>query len=84
MNFPFVGTARLDFTIHLAGLGSALPQDFDDNAHQVAILEDDGARQVQSRGLAFVPRATAAVTLEEGSRPVVTTMLCSTFAALSQ
>ena len=46
--------------------------------------EDEGVRQVQSRGLAFVPRATAAVALEEGLRPTVTDVLCRIFEALSR
>ena len=55
-NFPFVGTSRLEFANHLAGLESSLPRHFEDTAHQVADLEvDEGARRVQSRGLAFVP-----------------------------
>ena len=35
------------------------------------------------RGLAFVPRETAAVALEEGLRLAVTDVLCCTFEALS-
>ena len=55
-NFPFVGTSRLEFANHLAGLESSLPRHFEDTAHQVANLgEDEGARRVQSRGLAFIP-----------------------------
>ena len=34
--FPSVGTPRLDFASHLAGVNSSLPQDFEDIAHQVA------------------------------------------------
>ena len=75
-NFPFVGSLRLDFSDHLAGLKSSLPWDFEDTAHQVAYgEEDEGVRWVQSIGLAFVPRATAAVALEEGLRPAVTDVL---------
>ena len=83
--FPFVGTSRLEFASHLAGLESSLPRDYEDTAHQVAdMAEDEGARRVQSRGLAFVPRATAAAALEGGPRPAVTDVLCCTFEALSQ
>ena len=39
-NFPFVGTPRLEFANHLAGLESSLHWDFEDTAHQVA----DGGR----------------------------------------
>ena len=67
---------RLEFADHLAGLESILPRDFKDTAHQVADGEEDkGVWRVQSRGLAFVPRATAAVALEEGLRPAVTCAL---------
>ena len=84
-NFPFVGTPRLEFSDHQSGLKSSLPWDFEDTAHQVAYGEaDEGARRVQSRGLAFVPRATAAAALEGGPRPAVTDVLCCTFEALSQ
>ena len=48
------------------------------------MAEDKGARRVESRGLAFVPRATAAADLEGGPRPAVTDVLCCTFEALSQ
>ena len=84
-NFPFVGTPRLEFANHLARLESSLPWDFEDTAHQVADGdEDEGVRQVQSRGLAFVPRATAVVAFEEGLRSAVTDVLCRTFKALSR
>ena len=84
-NFPLVGTPRLEFADHLAGLESSLPWDFEDTAHQVADgEEDEGVWRVQSRGLAFVPRATVAAALEEGLRPAVTDVLCRTFEALSQ
>ena len=84
-NNPFVGTSRLDFSSHLAGLESRLPQYYEDTAHQVAdMAEDEGVRRVQSRGLAFVARATAASALEGGLRPAVTDVLCCTFEALSQ
>ena len=84
-NFPFVGTARLEFADHLSGLESSLPQDFEDTAHQVADREaDEGARRVQSRGLAFIPRATAAAALEGRPRLAVTDVLCCKFEALSQ
>ena len=46
--------------------------------------EDEGARQVQSRGLAFVLRATAAAALEGRPQPAVTDLLCCTFEAMSQ
>ena len=83
--FPFVGTLRLEFASHLAGLESSLPRDFKDTAHQVAdMAEHEGARRVQSRGLAFVPKGTAAAALEGGPRPAVTDVLCCTFEALSQ
>ena len=48
------------------------------------MAEDKGARWVQSRGLVFVPRATAAAALEGGPRPAVTDVLCCTFEALIQ
>ena len=48
------------------------------------MVEDKGARRVQSRGLAFVPRATAAAALEGGPQPALTDVLCCTFEALSQ
>ena len=84
-NFPFVGKSRLELASHLAGLESSLPRDYEDTAHQVADREaDEGARQVQSRGLAFVPRETAAAALEGGPRPAVTDVLCCKFEALSQ
>ena len=84
-NFPFLGTPRLKFSSHLAGLDSSLPWDFEDTAHLIADNEEDkGVRPVQLRGLAFVPRATAAVALEEGLRPAVTDVLCRMFEALSR
>ena len=84
-NFPFVGTLRLEFADHLARLDASLPRDFEDTAHQVADgEEDEDVRRVQSRGLAFFPRATAAAALEEGLRPDDTDILCRTFEALSQ
>ena len=62
-----------------------MPHHFEDTAHQVAdMAEDKGARRVQSRGLAFVPRATAAAALEGGPRPAVTDILFCTFEVLSQ
>ena len=73
---PFVGTSRLDFASHLARLKSSLPRYYEDTAHQVAdMAKDEGARQVQSRGLAFAPRATAAAALEGGPHPDVTEVL---------
>ena len=75
--FPFVRTPRLEFANHLAGLESSLPRDFEDTTHQVADREaDEGDRRVQSRGLAFVPRATAAAALEGGPCPSVTDVIC--------
>ena len=54
-------------------------------AHQVAdMAEDKGARRVQSQGLTFVPRATAAAALEGGPWPAITDVLCCTLEALSQ
>ena len=83
-NFPFVGTLRLECAGHLAGIVSSLARDFEDTTHQVAdVEEDEGVRLIQSRGIAFVPCATAAVTLEEGLHPAVTDVLCRTFKALS-
>ena len=53
-NFPLVGTPRLEFADHLAGLESSLPRDFEDTAHQVTDGEkDEGAQRVQPRSLAF-------------------------------
>ena len=84
-NFPFVGTPRLKFANHLAGLESSVPRDFEDTAHQVADgEEDEGVRRVQSSGLAFILRATAVAALEEGLRPAVTDVICRTFKALSR
>ena len=87
-NFLFVGTLRLEFADHLAGLESSLPRDFEDTVHQFADgEEDEGVRRVQSIGLALVPRATAAVTaavtLEEEHHPSVTDLLSRAFEALS-
>ena len=65
-NTPFIGTARLEFASHLTGLESALPQDYESNAHQVATEEDEGHWRVQSRGLALVPHNTTAAVLEGG------------------
>ena len=48
------------------------------------MAEDKGARRVRSRGLAFVPQATAAAALEGGSQSAHTDVLCCTFEALSQ
>ena len=48
------------------------------------MVEDKGARRVQSQGLAFVPRATAAAALEGRPQLAVTDVLCCTFEALSQ
>ena len=65
VNFSFVGTPRLEFEGPLAGLTSSLPRDFKDSVHQPAVkVEDDSARLVKSRGLAFVPCATTDITLE--------------------
>ena len=84
-NFPFVGTLRLELAGHLGGLESSLACDFEDTAHQVADgEEDEGVRLIQLRGIAFVPRAPAAVALEEGLHPAVTDVLCRMFEALSR
>ena len=48
------------------------------------MAEDEGARRVQSQGLAFVPRTIAAAALEGGPWPAVTDILCCTFEALIQ
>ena len=48
------------------------------------MAEDEGARWVQSRGLTFVSRLTAAAALEGGPRPAFTDVLFCTFKALSQ
>ena len=48
------------------------------------MAEDKGARRVQSRGLTFVPRSTAAAALEGGPRPAVTDVLYCTFYVQSQ
>ena len=40
-NFPFLGTPRLKFSSHLAGLDSSLPWDFEDTAHLIADNEED-------------------------------------------
>ena len=84
-NFPFLGMSRLEFASYLAGLELSLPRDYEDTAHQVADRDaDEGARRVQSRGLDFIPRATAAAALEGEPSPAVTDVLCCTFEALSQ
>ena len=65
-NSSFVGTPRLDFEGHLSGLTFSLQQNFKDSAHEPAVEgEDDGARLVNSRGLAFIPYATADIVLKQ-------------------
>ena len=67
-NFPFLGTPRLEFADHLAGLKTSLPRDFEDTAHQVAYgEEDEGVRRVQSRGLTFVQWETRPPLVPDGS-----------------
>ena len=84
-DFPFMGTPKLEFASHLAGLESSLARDFEDTAHQVADSEEDeGVRLIQSRGLTIVLRATTTVALEEGLRPAVTDVLCRTFDVFSR
>ena len=66
LNSSFVATPRLEFEGHLAGLTSSLLQDFEDSVHHPAVEgEDDGARLVNSRGLAFIPYATADIVLKQ-------------------
>ena len=82
-NSSFVGTPRLDFEGHLSGLTYSLPWDFKDSAHRPTVKgEDDGARLVKSRGLAFVPCATADIKLEQGPRAPITKVLSCGFAGL--
>ena len=60
----FVGSPRLEFEVHLSNLTSSLLQNFKESVHQPAVEgEDDGARFVKSRGLAFFPCATAEMAL---------------------
>ena len=68
-NSSFVGTLQLEFKGHLSGLTSSLLQDFEDSDHQPEVEgEDDGARLVKLRGLAFFPCATADIATEQGPR----------------
>ena len=81
-NSSFMGTLRLDFEGHLAGLTSSFPRDFRDSAHQPAIEgEDDGARLVKSHGLAFAPCATTEIALNQGPRAPITEVLSRVFAS---
>ena len=73
----------MEFAAHLSGLESALLRDYSTTAHAPAASDDEGCRQVRSRGLAFVPRETAAVVLGEGPRAAVTNVLCSAYKALT-
>ena len=82
-NSSFVGTLRLEFEGHLAGLTSSLPQDFEDSAHKPVVEgEEDGARLVKSHGLALVPCATAEIALEQGPRAPITEVVSRAFPGL--
>ena len=82
-NSSFVGTSKLKFEIHLAGLNSCLPQDFEDNNHQPEVKEENnGVHLVKSRGLAFVPCATVDIPLEQGSRAPIIEAISHAFVVL--
>ena len=82
-NSSFVGTPRLEFESHITGLTSSVPQNFKDRAYQPAVDgKDDGVRLVKSRGLEFVPCATAEIALEQGPRALITEVISRAFAGL--
>ena len=82
-NLSFVGTLRLEFESHLDGLNSSLLQYFEENAHQPAVEgKYDGVRLVKSRGLAFIPCATAEIALEQGLWAPITEVISRVFAGL--
>ena len=83
-NYEFLGTARLEFIVHLAGVNSVLPRDLEDQAHEVAAETDEGSRTVRSRGLAFVPRRVATAVLDGDPSPTVASVCCDAYEALSK
>ena len=61
-NSPFVGTPRLEFSGHLAGLESSLARDFEDTVHQVADgEEEEGVQRVQFKGPRLRPAGNCGV-----------------------
>ena len=83
LNSSFVGTLRLEFESHLAGLNSNLPRDFEDNAHQPVVNDkDNGVRLVKSCSLAFVPCPNTNIALKQGPRAPITEVISRTFAGL--
>ena len=62
---------------------SSILRDFKDSSHQPVVEgEDDDARLVKSRGLAFFPCATADIALKQGPRAPITEVISRTFAGL--
>ena len=63
----FVGTPLLELEGYLAGFTYSLLRDFKENAHQPVVESgDDGVCLIETRILAFVPCATAEITLDQG------------------
>ena len=63
---------------------SILQRDFKDSTHQPTVEDkDDGARLVKSRGLAFVPCATAEIALDQGLQAPTTKVISRVSAGLS-
>ena len=65
-NTTFTGTSPSEFEAHVTSLSSIKPRDFDSNAHQPAVSEDEGSRPISSRGAAFLPAAAALAILDLG------------------
>lgn len=63
-NITFTATSSSKFKSHVTGLSLVLPQDFDSNAHQPALANDDKSRPIISRGAAFIPATTALAILD--------------------
>ena len=56
---------------------------FNESAHQPAVEgEDDGARPVKSRGMAFVPCVNAEIALEQGPQAPITEVISRAFVGL--
>ena len=82
-NSSFMGTPRLEFEGHLAGLTSSLLWNFDYSAHQPSVEgEDDGVRLVNLRSFSLFPCTTAEIALEQGLWVPITEDISCAFAGL--
>ena len=75
-NAPFLGSAEEDFEAHVTGLDTT-ERRLDENAIQIATEEDDGARQILSRGLIFLSGAALTIFLELGEDPTIAAAACA-------